>query len=66
MKAILLLIPLESQARCLSDMLAYGLMRSSIVTAARALMLEDTVLGIEITNIRHFKKTSAENLNLMH
>ena len=40
------LSPFEVRAKCFSDMLVYGLIRSSTVTAARALMLEDTVLGV--------------------
>lgn len=39
------LIPLDIQDSCFSLMLVYGLSRSSTVTAASALMLEDTVLG---------------------
>lgn len=38
------LSPLEVQNLCFSDMLVYGLIRSSTVTAASALMLDDTVL----------------------
>lgn len=40
-----LLSTLEAQDRCFSDILAHGLITSSSVTAASALMLEDTVLG---------------------
>lgn len=36
---------LEAQDRCFSDMSVHGLITSSSVTAASALMLEDTVLG---------------------
>lgn len=39
-----LLSPLERLNSCFSDMLVYGLIRSSSVTAAIAFMLEDTVL----------------------
>lgn len=38
--------PLDIQNWCFSDSLKKGLIRSSSVTAARALMLEDTVLGL--------------------
>lgn len=40
-----ILRPLDSQIRCFSDMFVCGLIMSSTVTVAIALMLEDTVLG---------------------
>lgn len=40
--------PLDIQNWCFSDSLKKGLIRSSSVTAARALMLEDTVLGLNL------------------
>ena len=46
MRTIHLLSPFEVQDRCFSDILVYGLIRSSTVTAANALMLEDTVLQL--------------------
>lgn len=45
-KIICLLSPLEMRERRFSDILVYGLIRSSTVTAAKALMLVDTVLEL--------------------
>lgn len=63
---IYLLVPFEIQASCLSDMLAYGLIRSSTVTAASALMLEETVLWVEIVGYPRTveSKTSIDTTNL--
>lgn len=49
---------LEAHDRCFSDILAHGLMMSSSVTAASALMLEDTVLW------NNDNKTSKQNFKL--
>ena len=46
MRTIHSLSPFEIQDRCFSDIWVYGLIRSSTVTAANALMLEDTVLRL--------------------
>lgn len=52
------LIPFDIKDRCFSEKLVHGLIMSSTVTAARALMLEDTVLRIQaIVKSKRYQKS---------